>query len=130
MRTTPRRARSAVFVLPLLVVASAAATGCDIAMADYKQRETAESRKTYELQPGGRLEISNINGRITVEPSTGNTVEIVAQKSARAASVEAAREALGRIEIQETSSPTNVRIETKVQRNGGGLFGRASHEVQ
>jgi hypothetical protein len=99
----PRRARKAVLVVPLLVVASAAASGCDIAMADYKQRETAEWRKTYELQPGGRLEISNINGRITVEPSTGNAVEIVAQKSARAASVEAAREALGRIEIQETA---------------------------
>jgi hypothetical protein len=130
MRIMPRRARKTVFVLPLLIVASAAASGCDIAMADYKQRETAEWRKTYELQPGGRLEISNINGRITVEPSTGNAVEIVAQKSARAASVEAAREALGRIEIQETASPTHVRVETKVQRNGGGLFGRANHEVQ
>ena len=130
MRIMPRRAWKAAFVLPLLIVASAAASGCDIAMADYKQRETAEWRKTYELQPGGRLEISNINGKITVEPSAGNAVEIVAQKSARAASVEAAREALGRIEIQESASPTNVRIETKVQRNGGGLFGRASQEVQ
>ncbi len=130
MRIMPRRVRKPAFVLPLLVVASAAASGCDLAMADYKQRETAEWRKTYQLQPGGRLEISNINGRITVEPSTGNDVEIVAQKSARAASVEAAREALGRIEIQETASPTHVRVETKVQRNGGGLFARASHEVQ
>ena len=130
MRTMPRRARKAVFVLPLLLVATTAATGCDIAMADYKQRETAEWRKTYDLQPGGRLEISNINGKITVEPSIGNAVEIVAQKSARAASIEAAREALGRIEILETASPSNVRIETKVQRTGGGLFGRASHEVQ
>lgn len=130
MRTMPRLARKAVFVLPLLVAASAVAGGCDIAMADYKQRETAEWRKTYELQPGGRLEISNINGKITVEPATGNVVEVVAQKSARAATVEAAREALGRIDIQETASPAHVRIETKVQRPGNGLFGRANHEVQ
>jgi bifunctional DNA-binding transcriptional regulator/antitoxin component of YhaV-PrlF toxin-antitoxin module len=129
MRTMPRRARNAVFVLPLLVVASAATTACDLAMAHYKEKETAEWRKTYDLQPGGRLEISNISGKIDVEPATGNTIEIVAEKSARAASSEAAKEALGRIEIQETASPTSVRIETKVQRNAGGLFSRAEQRV-
>jgi hypothetical protein len=125
----PRRARTPVFVLPLLVVASVAATGCDLAMANYKQKETAEWRRTYDLQPGGRLEISNINGKIDVEPATGNAVEIVAEKSARAASTEAAKEALARIEIRETASPTNVRIETKVQRDAGGLFSHASQQV-
>jgi hypothetical protein len=129
MRTMPRRARNAVFVLPLFVAASVAATGCDLAMAHYNQKETAEWRKTYDLQPGGRLEIRNINGKIDVEPSAGNAVEIVAEKSARAASSDAAKEALGRIEIQETASPTNVRIETKVQRNTGGLFSRAEQQV-
>jgi hypothetical protein len=125
----PRRARKAVFVLPLFVVASTATTGCDLAMAHYNQKETAEWRKTYDLQPGGRLEIRNINGKIDVEPSTGNAVEIVAEKSARAASTEAAKEALGRIEIQESASPTDVRIETKVQRNAGGLFSRSEQLV-
>ncbi len=129
MKTMPGRARRAAFVLPWLVVASAAASGCDLAMADYKQKESAEWRKTYELQPGGRLEISNINGKIDVQPSTGNTVEIVAEKTARAASTEAAKEALGRIEIQETASPTSVRIETKVQRHAGGLFSHANQQV-
>jgi hypothetical protein len=129
MRTMPRRARKAVFVLPLFVVASAAATGCDLAMAHYNQKETAEWRRTYDLQPGGRLEIRNINGKIDVEPSTGNAVEIVAEKSARAASSEAAKEALGRIEIQESASPSDVRIETKVQRNAGGLFSRSEQLV-
>jgi hypothetical protein len=129
MRTMPRRVRKAVFVLPVLVVASAAATGCDIAMSHYTQKETAEWRKTYDLRPGGRLEISNINGKIDVEPSTGDTVEIVAEKTARAGSIEAAKEALAHIEIQETASPTDVRIETKVQREAGGLFSRASQEV-
>jgi hypothetical protein len=125
----PRRVRKAVFVLPVLVVASAAATGCDLAMAHLNQKETAEWRKTYEVRPGGRLEISNINGRIDVEPSTGNTVEVVAEKSARAGSIDMAKDALARIEIHETASPTDVRIETKVQRQAGGLFSRASQEV-
>ncbi len=129
MKTMPRRARTTVFILPVLIVASAAATGCDIAMADFKQKETAEWRKTYELQPGGRLEISNVNGKIDVEPAAGSSVEVVAEKSARAASAEAAKEALGRIEIQESASPTNVRIATKLQRGGGGLFNGSNQQV-
>ena len=134
MRTMPNRvrtrtgpARTALLLLPLVVAASA---GCDLAMADYKVKETAEWRKTYELQPGGRLEIRNVNGKIDVKPSVGNTVEIVAQKSARAASTEAAKQALERIEIDENESPSGIRIETKVQRNPSGFFGGVSQEVQ
>jgi bifunctional DNA-binding transcriptional regulator/antitoxin component of YhaV-PrlF toxin-antitoxin module len=125
MRTLSRRARVATLVLPVLVVASA---GCDIAMADFKQKQTAEWRKTYELQPGGRVEISNVNGKIDVEPASGNTVEVVAIKSARAASTEAAKEALDRIEIQETISPSDVRIQTRLQR--GGLFSGGNLQVE
>jgi hypothetical protein len=113
-----RRARTAVVVLPLLVAAS----GCDLAMADYKQKETAEWRRTYELQPGGRLEISNVNGKIDVQPSAGSSVEVVALKSAKGGSTEAAKQALERIEILENASAANVRIETKIQRSSG-LFG-------
>lgn len=124
MRTLPRRARTAAIVLPVLLVAS---TGCDIAMADFKQKETAEWRKTYQLQPGGHVEISNINGKIDVEPGSGNTLEVVAVKSARAASAEAAKQALERIEIRETASPNDVRVETHIQRGssfmGGGSLG-------
>jgi DUF4097 and DUF4098 domain-containing protein YvlB len=121
--------RRVILVLPLLVVASAAAAGCDIAMANLRQKETVEWRKNYELQAGGRLEISNVNGRIDVQPASGSSVEVVAEKSARAASIEAAKDALGRIEIQEKASATNVRIETKIQRGSGGFFGGLNHEV-
>lgn len=123
------RARKMAFVLPVLVLGSLAASGCDIAMADFKQKETVEWRKTYELQPGGRLEISNVNGKIDVEPATGGSVEVVAEKSARAASVDAAKAALQRIEIQENVSPTNVRLETKLQRNTGGFFNGSNQQV-
>ena len=129
MRTMPRRVSNAILAIPVLVVASAAASGCDIAMAHLKERQTAEWRKTYDLQPGGRLEISNVNGKIDVQPAAGNSVEVVAEKSARGASTEAAKEALDRIEIQESASPTNVRIETKLQRGGGGLFNGSGQEV-
>src|SRR3954449_1224631 len=111
MHTITARTRLARVVIPLVFL-SAATAGGDIAMAHLNEKETAEWRRTYELQPGGRVEISNVNGKIDVEPSTGNTVEVVAEKTARAGSREAAKEALARIEIVETASPASVRIET------------------
>jgi DUF4097 and DUF4098 domain-containing protein YvlB len=129
MNLMTHRARQVVLVLPLLVVATAATTACDIAMADLRQKETAEWRKTYELKPGGRLEISNVNGKIVVEPAAGESVEVVAEKTVRAASVEAAKDALNRIEIQESVSPDSVKLETKVQRVTGSLFGGMNQEV-
>ena len=127
MTIATHRMRAAALILPLLLLATA---GCDIAMAEHKQKETAEWRKTYQLQPGGRVEIGNINGRIDVKPSEGNNVEIVANKIASGASSEAAKAALARIEIVEESSPSNVKIETKVQRSSGGLFGGGNLQVE
>lgn len=119
MRTITCRMRAAALALPFLLLSTA---GCDIAMAEHKQKETAEWKKTYQLQPGGRVEIGNVNGRIDVRPGEGNAVEIIARKTGHGASSEAAKAALGRIEIKEESSPSLVKIETKLQR-GGGLFG-------
>jgi DUF4097 and DUF4098 domain-containing protein YvlB len=123
MKTMSRRARTARFLLPVLIAATAASAGCDLALADFKQKETAEWRRTYELSPGGRVEISNVNGKIDIQPASGTTVEVVAEKTARGASSEAAKEALGRIEIQETVSPSSIRIETRIQRTGGIING-------
>jgi DUF4097 and DUF4098 domain-containing protein YvlB len=128
MHTITTRTRLARLVIPLVVL-SASTAGCDIAMAHLNEKETAEWRRTYELQPGGRVEISNVNGKIDVEPSTGNTVEVVAEKTARAGSRDAAKEALGRIEIVETASPASIRIETRVQKQTGGLMSRGSQQV-
>jgi bifunctional DNA-binding transcriptional regulator/antitoxin component of YhaV-PrlF toxin-antitoxin module len=107
-----------VAVLPLLLVA---ASGCDIVTADFKSKESAEWRKTYDLQPGGRVEIGNVNGIIEVVPSSGNTVEVVAIKTAKAGSPEAAKAALERIEITEDASPSAIKIETKLPRAQGFL---------
>ena len=121
------RRRLAALVLPVLVVATSA---CDIAMAEHKEKETAEWRKTYELQPGGRVEIGNVNGKIDVRPGTGNTVEVIAEKMASAASRDAAKEALKRIEIQEESSASLVKIDTKIIKSASGLFNGVNLQVQ
>ena len=107
--------------IPLLA-ASVAATGCDIVTADLRAEETAQWHKTYQLARNGRVEISNVNGKIDVEPSTGNTVEVDAVKKARGASSEAAKAALDRVTIAEDVSDGRIRVETKVARTSGFSF--------
>ena len=127
MKLITSRVRAAVCVLPLLLIASA---GCDIAMADYNEQATAEWRKNYELQAGGRVEISNVNGKIDVTPANGSTVEIIAKKIGKAASAEVARQALDRIQIVDSSAGTVIKVETKVDRGGGGLFNHSQATVE
>ncbi|HEY7501853.1 MAG TPA: DUF4097 family beta strand repeat-containing protein [Vicinamibacterales bacterium] len=109
---------AALLFAPLLLPA---ASGCDVVTADLKHSETAEWRKTYELAPGGRVEINNVNGKIVVEPSTGRSVEVVAVKTARAASSEGAKQALERVEIEDQSTSEAVRVSTKYPRAGGWM---------
>ena len=125
-RHAAARARVA---LPLFLVLVTATAGCDLVTAEFNSKESAEWRKSYQLAPGGRLEISNINGRIDVTPSADNTVEIVALKTARGATPEAAKAALERIEIREESGAAGIKIETKVSRPNG-MFHNGGSEVR
>ena len=122
MFTISRRPRVAAVPILALSAAFALSAGCDIVTADLKHAATAEWRKTYTLEAGGRLEISNVNGRIRVTPSEGSQVEIVAEKKGKGVSEQAAKEAVDRIEITENVSDSRIRIETKSQR-ASGMFG-------
>jgi hypothetical protein len=108
--------RALATLLPLLLVASG---GCDIAMADHSEKATAEWRKSYPLAAGGRVEISNVNGKVEVLAGDGSSVEVYAKKTGSAGSPEAAKEALERIQIAESSSGNEVKIETKITRSAG-----------
>jgi len=125
MRSIPTRLRAAILVLPVALAISA---GCDIAMADFSEKETAEWRKSYELSPGGRVEIGNVNGKIDVRTGEGNTVEVVARKTARAANVDAAKQTLGRIEIRDSSSADGVKVDTHFERSS--LFSHNNWQVE
>ena len=116
------RMRAVALALPLLLIASA---GCDVITADLRHSEKSEWRKTYELGSGGRVEISNVNGRISVEPSSGQTVEVVAVKTARGATPAAAKQALERAEIREDVSREVISVSTKIARDGGWFHGSA-----
>src|ERR1700730_10342165 len=105
-------------VLPVLLGSLA---GCDIAIGHLGSEETSQWHKTYALDANGRLEINNVNGKIEVEPCTGNSVDVTAVKKARAGSPEAAKAALEPASIVEDVSTGHIKIDTK-SSNLGGMF--------
>jgi len=118
MTLSVRRRLLPALILPLLLTSMA---GCDIVTADLRSEETAQWHKAYQLDTNGRVEIANVNGKIAVEPSEGNTVDVTALKRAKGASTDAAKAALDRATIVEDVSSGRIKIETKVP-NMSGMF--------
>lgn len=129
MTILARRSLARAFAVPF-VMAWLASAGCDIVTADLRSEETAEWHKTYPLDANGRVEITNVNGKIEVEPSGGNTVEVTAIKKARGATAEAAKTALDRVTFAEDVSPGSVKIDTKIARVEGIMFNGGNLQVE
>ncbi|HZT75614.1 MAG TPA: DUF4097 family beta strand repeat-containing protein, partial [Vicinamibacterales bacterium] len=83
--------------------------------------------RTYQLSPGGEIRIGNTNGRIEVEGVDGNSVEVRAERIAKATTDGAAQELLPRIQIDEDVKPDRIDIHTA--RMSGVMIG-ASIEVR
>src|SRR5262245_153988 len=96
------------FLLPIALLLG----GCDMGMAHLAGRATDEWTHTYPLKPGGEVRIVNTNGRIEVEPTDGSELVVRAEKIARAATDEGARQLLPRIDIKEEVGPDRVSIQT------------------
>lgn len=117
---------------PALAVAllAIATTACDIVTADLRSEESSSWQKSYPLDASGRLEIANVNGKIRVEPSDGNTVDVTATKKARGASPEQAKAALERASIVDTVTAGVVKVETKIARLQGIGFNTGNIQVE
>jgi len=113
-----------------LFAGAIASTGCDIVTAHYRSEETAQFHKTYQLDAGGRVEIGNVNGKIEVEPSSGNTVDVTAIRKGRGASPEAAKAALERVTIAEDVSSSHVKLDTKIAHSDGFSFNNGGLSVE
>lgn len=118
--------------VPALLVALLATTtaGCDIVTADLRSEESAQWQKTFTLDAKGRVEIDNVNGRIRVEPSGGNSVDVTATKKARGATPEQAKAALERAAIVDTVTDGVVKVETKIARLQGISFNTGNIQVE
>lgn len=79
-------------------------------------------QQTYPLSSGGRLEVGNTNGGITVEAWDRAEVQVNAVKKIKAASNEKAEEIAKQIKIDVRQSAGSLRIETVFPRNAGGGF--------
>lgn len=118
----------------MVLVASAALAACDIAVDGHggfdfgmaAGKATDQWTRTYALTPGGRIEIINVNGRITAEASDGSSVEVVADRTAKASTDEAAADLLAKIEMREEVGGERVRVEVRAPR----LFGASGHEIK
>lgn len=99
---------------------------CDLALSGFKEQASDTWERKYPLSDGGRLEVKNTNGFIKVEVG-GSDVSVRAERIAHAATPEAAKEMLAKIEVGEDVTADRVRLETK--RPSGG-FGRGSVEVR
>jgi hypothetical protein len=117
-----------------LAVLAAGLTACDIAVDGHggfgldfaAGRAQDEWKRTYTVSPGGRLEIINVNGRITAEPADGPAIEVQAERTVKSLSDDQAREMLGRIEMREEVGGDKVRIEVRAPR----FSGSSSHEIK
>jgi len=115
MKTIVRRLLVAPLV-PLLVA-------CDLHVGNLSARATEDWTRSYPLAAGGEIRIENTNGRIEVEGVDGSTVEVRAEKIARGATEQAAKDLLTRIAIKEDVSPSRVSLAT--ERITGVLIGVA-----
>jgi hypothetical protein len=129
LRTTRALARALVLVSVGLV-----AGACDIrvdgnggfSLDVASGRAQDEWTRSYEISQGGQLEIINVNGRITAEAGEGPTVEVKAERTARATTDDAARELLSKLDMHEEASSSRVRIEVRAPR----MSGMGGHELR
>jgi len=121
------------FLLALVLSASVGLAACDIRAEngnfdiDFAAGKATDTwSRTYTIQPGGRFELINVNGRITAESTDGKDVVVEGKRSAKARSDEAAKERLAQLEIREEVGASVVRVESRPPRMSG--FG--GHEIE
>ena len=81
-------------------------------VADVKETE----EMTYEVDPGARISLENINGDITVTGGAGDTVKVVAHKKA------GEQKYLDELKIVVDADKDYIRIETRHPKQEGGWF--------
>jgi hypothetical protein len=93
-------------------------------------KATDEWVRSYDIKPGGRLDIINVNGQIAASPSSGTRVEVRAIREARAGSEEASRELLRKTEMREEVTLDRVSIQLPEAQERGRGFGRRQLSIK
>ena len=114
-------------VVASLCVSGSAVASCDFNVGDSgfhvglasSGRASDTWARTYTVSAGGRVEIINTSGTIEVTQGTGPSVEVSAERIAKATTDQAAKDLLAKIEIVETAKPDAVRLETRTPKTWG-----------
>jgi hypothetical protein len=120
-------------ITAFILAAGLILAGCDIQAENGKfdidfasGKATDTWSRTYTLEPGGRFELLNVNGRIIAEPADGKDVIVEARRTAKGRSDEVAQENLAKLEIREEVGGSTVRVESRPPR----LSGFGGHEIE
>lgn len=88
----------------------------------------------YPLAAHGTLDLSNVNGTITIETWDRADVEVRADKIVKSSSDAEANKVLARLKVIVDAKPNRVRVEARHPRSQGGLLswlsGRAVQSVK
>jgi DUF4097 and DUF4098 domain-containing protein YvlB len=109
-----------------VLLAAVTLAACDVVVGGLGNLDKLGGRasetwtRTYPLEAGGRIHVINTNGKVEVEAYDGSSVEVKAEKLARAMTEEAAKEILKQVEIKDEASATQIRLETKHPRRFSG----------
>ena len=93
------------------LAASVALAACNLQFSTGIEGKAAWSR-SYKVTDGVTLEIREPNGRITIDATDGNEIQVSATRVARAATEEAAKAAAEKVEIRDTVSADRVQIDS------------------
>jgi hypothetical protein len=96
--------------LPAIGLLGLACAGCHGPSAELTGRASDEWTRSYTLDEGGELQITNTNGSVTLEAVDGNAVDVRVERIAKAANDAAAAEIVTRIVIQEEVTPARVTL--------------------
>ena len=84
-----------------------------------------EIRKSFELQPGARLDVQGFNGKVEIQTSDTKTAEVYVLRTANSS------DSLSRREVIIEQTPTGLLVRAKEARHAGlweHLFGRNPKE--
>ena len=99
------------------VAVLALASACNVDLStDVEARD--EWKRTYTLAQGGTFELRNTNGKIRITPGDGDTIDVKADRIVKAATEEAAKEALKQFEVTETVTKNSVIIDSSSRGTG------------
>lgn len=83
-----------------------------------------EIRKSFELQPGARIDVLGVNGKVDIQTSEGKTTEVYVLRTAES------RDSLDRREVKVEQTPTGLTVKSRTVKHSlwAHIFGSKAQE--